>query len=324
MLFKTIFRVLLILVTCVYLTSCDSKKSKIIERIENKNLDLSLMRFDREFAASDSLDLESLKIGYPFFFNSAVPDSLWYKKMKDTLQNEINHEVLKAFPDFDEEKQDIERFFKYLKFYFTAFKHPTIVTIAESVDYKNKVVTSDSIIVISLDNYLGREHRFYESFPDYIKNYQDKKYLMSDVAGAYAKKATFEPLDRRFISYMIYHGKLLYFKDLVIPWESDAEKIQYTKEQLEWAESNETKIWEFFIDKDYVFSTQADLKDRFINPAPFSKFYLELDNDSSPRIGQYIGWQIVRDFMKNNPEIEPNKLMLLDGQQIFKQSNYKP
>lgn len=324
MLFKTIFRVLLILVTCVYLTSCDSKKSKIIERIENKNLDLSLMRFDREFAASDSLDLESLKIGYPFFFNSAVPDSLWYKKMNDTLQKEINQEVLKAFPDFDEEKQDIERFFKYLKFYFTAFKQPTIVTVAESVDYKNKVVTSDSIIVISLDNYLGREHRFYESFPDYIKNYQDKKYLMSDVAGAYAKKATFEPLDRRFISYMIYHGKLLYFKDLVIPWESDAEKIQYSQDQLEWAESNETKIWEFFIDKDYVFSTQADLKDRFINPAPFSKFYLELDNDSSPRIGQYIGWQIVRDFMKNNPEIEPNKLMLLDAQQIFKQSNYKP
>ncbi|QSS96495.1 gliding motility lipoprotein GldB [Psychroflexus sp. ALD_RP9] len=324
MLFKTITRVLLILVTCVYLISCDSENSKIIERIENKELDLSLMRFDREFATSDSLDLESLKIGYPFFFNSAVPDSLWYKKMKDTLQNEINEEVLKAFPDFDKEKQNIERFVKYLKFYFTAFKQPTIVTIAESVDYKNKVVTSDSLLVISLDNYLGREHRFYESFPDYIKHFQDKKYLISDVAGAYAKQATFTPLDRRFISYMVYHGKLLYFKDLVIPWENDAAKIHYTQEQLEWAKSNETKIWEFFIEKDYVFSTQADLKDRFINPAPFSKFYLELDNDSSPRIGQYIGWQIVRDFMKNNPEIEPNKLMLLDAQQIFKQSNYKP
>lgn len=321
---QTITRVLLILVIFIQLVSCDTKNSKLIESIENKEVELELKRFDREFALSDSTDLESLKIGYPYFFNAAIPDSLWYNKMEDTLQQEINQEVLKVFPDFKAEKQSIERFYKYLKFYFTAFKKPSIVTIAESVDYRNKTIASDSLLIISLDNYLGKNHRFYESFPEYIRHAQDKTYLLSDVAESYAKQSTYEPVDRQLLSNMIYHGKLLYFKDLVIPWETDAVKIQYTEEQLDWAKANEAKVWEYFIDKDYLFSTKQELAERFINDAPFSKFYLELDNNSSPRIGQYMGWQIVRDFMQNNPDITPAKLMIINAETIFKLSNYKP
>jgi hypothetical protein len=36
-----------------------------------------------------------------------------------------------------------------------------------------------------------------------------------------------------------------------------------------------------------------------MTPAPFSKFYLEIDNDSPGRIGAWIGWQMVRSYMKN-------------------------
>ena len=32
----------------------------------------------------------------------------------------------------------------------------------------------------------------------------------------------------------------------------------------------------------------------------FPDFILEIDNESSEMIGKYIGWQIVRSFMKNN------------------------
>ena len=45
-----------------------------------------------------------------------------------------------------------------------------------------------------------------------------------------------------------------------------------------------------------LFSTDSKLPSRFINPAPFSKFNLELDGESPGRLGQYIGWQIVRAY----------------------------
>ena len=65
------------------------------------------------------------------------------------------------------------------------------------------------------------------------------------------------------------------------------------------------------------------LANRFMDPAPFSKFSLELDNESPGRLGRYMGWQIVRAFMNNN-EVKLNQLLNLSAEEIFKKSNYKP
>lgn len=65
------------------------------------------------------------------------------------------------------------------------------------------------------------------------------------------------------------------------------------------------------------------LAPRFLDPAPFSKFRLELDNESPGRLGRYMGWQIVRAFMNNN-DIKLNQLLDLSADEIFKKSNYKP
>ena len=98
---------------------------------------------------------------------------------------------------------------------------------------------------------------------------------------------------------MVYFGKILYFKDVMIPFKTDEEKIGYTKEQLAWALENESNIWEFFVERELLFETDPKLSGRFINPAPFTKFNLELDAESPGRLGQYIGWQIVNPWTTN-------------------------
>ena len=62
---------------------------------------------------------------------------------------------------------------------------------------------------------------------------------------------------------------------------------------------------------------------RFISPAPFSKFYLEIDNESPGRVGAWIGWQIVRSYMKNN-EVSLPQLLHTSAKEIFEKSKYKP
>ena len=59
-------------------------------------------------------------------------------------------------------------------------------------------------------------------------------------------------------------------------------------------------MWRYFIENEIFYSDDPKLIPRFINPAPFSKFYLEIDNESPGRVGAWIGWQIVRSYMKNN------------------------
>jgi len=58
--------------------------------------------------------------------------------------------------------------------------------------------------------------------------------------------------------------------------------------------------------------------------APFSKFRLELDRESPPQLGQYMGWQIVRQFAEKNEEVSLQELLQMEADQIFKKSNYKP
>jgi len=122
---------------------------------------------------------------------------------------------------------------------------------------------------------------------------------------------------------MIYFGKLLYFKDAILPLKSDADKMGYTQHQMDWAVANESEIWRHFVENELLYSTDIKLPSRFINPAPFSKFYLDLDNESSGRLGQYIGWQIVRAYMENN-NVALSKMLITNADDIFKQSKFKP
>ena len=73
-----------------------------------------------------------------------------------------------------------------------------------------------------------------------------------------------------------------------------------------------------------MYSTDSKLPGRFINPAPFSKFYLvEIDNESPGKIGQYMGWQIVKAYMKNN-EVSLKELLTTSPEDVFNNSQFKP
>jgi uncharacterized protein YjaZ len=122
---------------------------------------------------------------------------------------------------------------------------------------------------------------------------------------------------------MIFYGKELYLKDLWLPSLRDARKIGYSEAQLIWAQENERDMWRYFIEKKLLFSTNNKLATQFINLAPFSKFYLEIDNDSPGMVGRFIGWQIVRSYIRNN-ESSLQELLVLDAETLFNKSKYKP
>ena len=123
---------------------------------------------------------------------------------------------------------------------------------------------------------------------------------------------------------MIFYGKKLYFKDVILPNYSDLLKNEYTKEQYDWVKDNESFIWRYFIDKELLYVNDEKLYDRFLLPAPFSKFYLEIDQESPPRVGQWIGLQIVKSFALNNPKMSLSQIINVSNEEIFKKSKYKP
>lgn len=315
-------KVSLLILSLWVLVSCN-KEDKLESEIAQIDVSFKVERFDLAFAHANPNDLPKLKKDYPFLFSERVADSVWIARMKDTLQQELSQEVEKTFAKFDDVHDDIESLFQHLKFYDTAFRVPRVITVTSDVDYRHKTIVTDSIVLISLDTYLGADHHFYEGIQRFISRNMDRSQIVSDLAGNYAEKYIYQKKSKNLLDDMIYYGKELYFKDKMVPFVTDAVKIGYTPQQLEWAEANESEMWRYFIERELLYSTDNSLAGRFIAEAPFSKFYLELDSESPDRIGQYLGWQIVRAYMKNN-EVSLMDMLQTDPQELFNKSKFKP
>lgn len=313
----------LFLIALFMIVACrqESETEKAIAKID---VDVHIERFDRLFAAADEGTLQDLKIKYPFMFSEKYPDSFWIAKMRDTLQQQLSYATDSVFAEMKTEQQELEDLFRHIKYYFPSFRSPRVITATSYVDYRNKVIVTDSIALISLDTYLGSDHPFYQGIQQYLRQNFTRSQMVVDFAQAYANSRIHQPERKTLLDEMVYWGKVLYLEDKFIPFKSDAEKIGYTQNQLDWSQTNENYIWRYFIERELLYSTDSKLPGRFINPAPFSKFYLEdIDKNSPGEIGRYIGWQIVRAYMENN-DVGINDMLSTSPKEIFSKSKFKP
>ena len=309
------------IVFCTFFLSCD-KKNSTENAVDKIPLKVEVVRFDKIFFETPAQDLGKIKKKFPYFFPAGNDDKIWINKMQNPQWRELYREVQKKYADFKPVSEDLNSLFKHIKYYFPNTKTPKAITIISEMDYNNKAIYADSLVIISLELYLGKNHKFYQ-FPNYIKQNLEQSQIMPDVVSSFSSHKIAPVLDKNLLSQMIYFGKQLYLKDLLLPDYSDADKMGYTAEQIKWCQENESYMWRYFVEKEMFYSDDQKLLPRFINAAPFSKFYLEIDNDSPGRVGAWIGWQIVRSYMKNNV-VSIADLLKTDAKEIFEKSKYKP
>lgn len=315
-----------ILALCVLVLgaiSCEKKtNSKLTVDTSKININLNIDRFDVDFYQTTATNLDKTKIKYPFLFPKQ-PDSVWLNKINNKDERELYNETQKVFPNITELTTELSSFFKHLKYYNPKSKTPKVITMLTNIDYENRIIFADSLLLISLDAYLGKTHPFYNDYPAYIKQNNQKERIVVDVAKTIINTHHFSKKPRTFVDKMIHKGKKMYVLDAYLPTVPDSTKIGYSATKIDWVHRNEAQIWKYFIEKDMLYSTHKELDIRFLNIAPFSKFYLEEDNQSPGRIGVFIGWQIVRAYMQNN-DVSLHELLQKNEEEIFKKSNYKP
>jgi len=304
------------------LISCKEEKVNAVD-VSNIEVAVEIDRFDQKFYNSDSFSLSELKSEYPYLFPAQNHDSIWIQKRNDIDENKLFKKADNIFSDNAKLEQEFESLFKHIKYHFSNFESPKIVTLISNVDYESKVIYADSLMLVSLDMYLGKGDEVYSDFPAYLSNNYKESQLIVDAAIEISTRYYMSKPQRQFINSVISEGKKLFLLDVFLPETSDENKIGYLIEELNWAKANEKEIWKYFVDNKLLFSTEPKLNTRFINNAPFSKFYMDLDKDSPGRIGVWLGWQIVRSYMNNN-NVTLHQLLQLDEQELYKNSKYKP
>ena len=210
------------LVLLFFFLSCDTK-NKTEKAIEAIPVDLKVVRFDKIFFETAPQDLPKIKKEFPFFFPAGNNDAVWLEKMQNPLWRELYTEVQKKFSDFDLYKTQLDDVFRHIKYYFPKTKIPKVYTVISEMDYNNKVIFADSLLIVSLEMYLGKEHKFYQ-FPNYIKRNLEPQQLLPDVVDSFAKKQIPATKEKNFMVAMIYAGKELYLKDVLLPDYNDADK----------------------------------------------------------------------------------------------------
>lgn len=308
--------IMVILIAC---TTVDKKE----QEINKTEIEVTFSLFHQAFFDSGLDDIPKLKKEYPYMFPAIMPDSLVIKRMTDTIQRDLYTEVKEVYGNFETEKKQLIDLFKHIQFYDNNFKIPTVVTDITGISYQNRVLFANDLLLISLDMYLGSQHEFYLNFSGYLTETFTPSHLTTDVAKKIIETKYRKDNNRTFLGQMIFEGKKLYLLDLFLPHVPDHIKLGYTPPKMDWSKNNEASIWAYFIKNEMLYSNNPKLKQRFIELAPFSKFFKSIDKDSPGGIAKYIGLQIVRSYMKEHV-ISPQELMNIEAQVILSNSNFKP
>ncbi len=313
-----------LIVSCLFYVGCGNKESQLEKEIAAIPIEMKIARFDEIFYNAKVEELGSVKKEFPYLFPAQLSDEFWIEKKNDTLFRELNDEVQKQYKDLGDLPNQLESFFKHVKYYFPEEgTKKKVITVISEVDVSAKAIYADSLALIALDTYLGNGHRFYLNFPEYLRGTFDNTQILPDLAESFVMQKMAPNTDRTFVTSIVQQGKMLYAKELLLPALSKENLIGYSKEQLDWCSTNEEYMWRYFVENKMLFDTDSSLNTRFVEPAPFSKFYLDIDADSPGRVGAWLGWQIVRSYMKNN-NVTLQQLFNTQGKEIFEQSKYKP
>jgi len=306
------------------MTSC-VQESTLEQEIQSIPLQVALVPFHEDFATADVDELPRLKEQFPQFFPASVEDSIWEAKLlgKDTIQNILEDAVKAANFDYYKIQEEIELVMKHVEYYFPEFEPVPIITVLSEVDDDLKVVPTPQFLLIGIDNYLGPNNDLYKGVSKYKSVTMDRNRLPADVALAYAKLFVPPTSDRGFLEQMIYYGKLHYVQQLFAPSSTTAQLMGYPEDKMLFAQENEEYIYRYFVDKELLFKADPKSISRFLLPAPFSKFYLEIDQETPGAVGQFIGYQIVSSYASTNNATVADVIQA-SAIDIFNTSRYKP
>ncbi len=309
--------ILVLLIISVLFWSCSNRKTH-----KDATQSYELIRFESIFYDAHPDSLAEVEKQFPYFFPKSYPFSVWVNRRIDSLQLALYAQI-KSISNSDIHDQ-LTPFMEGLPRVFENTVVPKkVITITSDVDYNNKVILNDSMALIAIDNFLGVNHHMYEGIAFYLRQGMELNQLSKELAESFANNRIALPEDRTFLAQMIYSGKIQFLKQSILSDYSEDKIMGYTPDQLDWAMTNEKEIWNFFVSKELLYSTDPELIKRFISPAPFSKFYLNIDVDSPGQIGQWLGLQIVKAYQKKERK-SIVELLNTPYRELFEKSKYKP
>lgn len=295
----------------------DLKVERLEDELENlKDVEQTLKFFQRNRIMTDFfLDANQ----YP---NDTILAKRLYKLLQQPSIDTLISDSKSYFSDFDKNISELTSAYQFIKYHYPEAKTPRIQTTISG--FYNDMYISDSLIVLGLDYFAGENGRYY---PNDIPRYIVKRYMKESLSPILLSFVSneFNLADQShgtLLADMVNLGKSYYFVEQALPCKTDSLIIGYSTDELYAVKTNQEIIWANIIENEMLYETSHFLKNKFIGERPN---IAEISENCPGRVGAWIGWQIVRKYMDQNPEVSFTDLMNeTDAHKIFQRSNYKP
>jgi hypothetical protein len=293
----------------------------------NVKMDISYIDMDEAFRSSDSSTLVKLvneykieiKDVYEYEFGHClnigdVSDSAVFGAVSDFFADKYIHRLEQKmgsqFKDKSKIKAKITDGFTHLKAHFSNEKYPKHVVFLNSL-FRSSAASFDNDIAVGLEQYLGPKTDVIKELPtnEYYQWYKDgmeAKFLERDVLASWIL-ANHMPVPKSgsLAEFMIHWGKILYFVEGSFPDVDKELIIRYSKKDYDWALENEASFWQYLVDQKLLFVLDEKTKANMFQEGPFTPGLPEKGPD---RLGQFLGWRMVQQYMENNSDLTLEEL----------------
>jgi hypothetical protein len=302
--------------------SCKTNPSDI-------NLNVEIDRFDQKLMAVKSkTELATLFAENPTYTKSlyrAMPDdtaliSHVYYLVSHPDTRKFHAETVKNFGDLANMKTEFKGAFQHIKSMYPTFKVPKIMTTFTGLE--NDMFVSDSLIIISLEAFNGPKATYRPDQPNYLLRRYTPTHIVPMavryLSNTYNKT---DQGDQTFLGDMVYFGKSLEFTKQMLPATADSLILGYTQKELDDTWAAQDLIWAHTIEKTLLYNKNNFIKEKYLGERPNIP---EIGPSCPGRIGQWLGWRIVKRYMNENPKITFQDVMAKpNSEEILKMSGYR-
>jgi len=315
--------------------SCDHHRSTCIEapELSESHVKIQLTRLEDDLFHSTSprdvlhfLNRHSV-IKKEFFGSDQYPSDTilareLYKRISNPYTDSLYHETLAYFGSMDLLKEQFQSAFDYISYYYPSFNPPKIETLISGFA-SSEMYVSDSLIVIGLEFYLGPTAKYRPvGIPGYILKRYEQSYIVPAcillLSNKFLKQS---PKDNTMLADMVYYGKKYYFAKHMMPCTPDSLLIWYDSDELQNVEKNKELLWYHFLEHQLLYETNYEIKQKYMDERPH---VFEIGDKCPGRIGSWIGWDIVRQYMSKNSSVTLQQLMNNpNARNILTKSDYR-
>lgn len=183
-------------------------------------------------------------------------------------------------------------------------------------------ITFGELVSVAGDKYLGKDYPAYKSyFYSYQLPLMRSENLVPDALKAFLQGRFPEVPSDVLLNKMIYQGAISAAVSEMLPDIPEERILGFDSIDYSWLTQNEKNVWIYMAENEQLFATDPLVASKYMDEAPFTSYF---GQKSPSRIGRFMGYRIVKSYLKKQSVPISELLERFNAKTILEKSGYRP